>query len=743
VRSREGRLERALRAASRAEAACAPLAAEARAGRLDLLVEIGDDEAARELASSLAASPDAPPALAARAREILARPVRPRTRADLRSGDDLRARGDLPGALAAYQKAVSEHPRDIVALGALAEVELASAHPEAARRLLDRAVRAAGGHVRIAAFETRFQRGPTIDGVLRPDVAKVALLCRLAGKDAGFPWATVGDGTFLGPQAVLSFGEGRPLSISSLDGRETRATALRDATDAAFTPGGEAIIALSRGKVHRVDAGSGAIAGSHPAAGGALGFAGPSRLVVGREVFRLPELTPAYTIAEHAQHVKRSPRAVAYVEAREVAAPRARGRAPSDQEPAWRQFLVVRRADDGRTLFERDIAGTDFDTTVDFHPSGRFVAWIGEAWTNKFTPAGILDIETGKVATFPYRGVRQTPTLGLRITRDGRSACAYDLGWTAPPGPPGTASLCWIHEGEAVIVYPRLTRGFTEVQFIDVHGSLSPDGKLAAFIERRTDDNLVVAARVIDAVTGKDVRRFELARVTHYQPDATMVSNTVMEVATGTASDGYYDVRTGARVEAPADARMPRTELMWDPEHDGKSVGPPAVHVVPSRGFLAIHREGKSTCWSLDLREVPLESCRSKGSDDVAVKAGVARIKDRTEPVRLALPLESARGFLAKVGEAEVIVVQDEWTARYFSLAGELVGTVAAVGLKRPVGFLPGGAAALAGEGDEGRESLTCLAGDRVLPWEACADREVPVAAFVRRIQGAEAQAEP
>src|SRR5262249_33820071 len=154
-----------VRAAAAAEPLCPELVSELNETRLDLLVEIGDDEAALELARDIAANERSSASLVAKARGVLARPARPRTRAALRRADEPRAKGDLAGAYEAYREALAAHPRDPTALAALGDVEMARAHPVAARSLFDRALHAAGSPARVVTFERDRLRGPITAGM--------------------------------------------------------------------------------------------------------------------------------------------------------------------------------------------------------------------------------------------------------------------------------------------------------------------------------------------------------------------------------------------------------------------------------------------------------------------------------------------------------------------------------------------------------------------------------------------------
>jgi hypothetical protein len=248
---------------------------------------------------------------------------------------------------------------------------------------------AAGGSARAVTFEPERERGPVTTGMLRPDAATVGVLRRIALPGPGFPYAIVGAEVSSGSAEVLIFGAGRPLLLAPRDGRALRPLALRDVTEAAFAPGEEMIAALAQGAVHSVDRASGAVLGSQAAAGASLRFAGPTRLAVDTQVLRFPELTPAFTIPDG---TILSPRVMAHADDREM-------------PKGTRTVIVVRRIEDGSVMFERDLGERVYEPLMGIHPSGRFVAWLGEANAGALVQGGILDVETRKVAPIPYLGI--------------------------------------------------------------------------------------------------------------------------------------------------------------------------------------------------------------------------------------------------------------------------------------------------------------------------------------------------
>jgi hypothetical protein len=601
--------------------------------------------------------------------------------------------------------------RDPIATPPIEATEILRSHRVAARSAFDRAHDAAGGPARVVVFEPESLRGPITKGMLRPDGAPAGVLRRAASLGDGFPARITGPEIAAGPTLVAIFGPHRPLVIASRDGSEARSIPLYGVTEAMFLPGEKELVALAGGEIHRVDVASKSVAGHAVAAGKGLRLAGATRLVAGTQILRYPELTPVFTVPEG---VEVSPRVVAYTEAREVT--------KKGKDPQWRTWLVVRRVGDGATVLERDLGDDNIDPEIGIHPSGRFVAWLGEVYAARINTGEILDVETGKIRQFPYRGIARVQIAAMRITADGKAACTFDLGWTPSQLDPWRDTHCWIHDGEAVIVSVPFTPHFRPIAVPGSQGSLSPDGKLAVFVELgdRLNDRSRLAVRVIDVATGQNVKRFELGTTDRYDGDAVMVTNSAVHVVSGEPFDGYYDARTGARMAAPPDAREPDLGVL--PPSDETSLKHDEPHVLVRGELLELKNNAGSSCWSAaDLRPAPADGCKAPKPADVVIKARVATIPGAA-PVHLAIPVTGTRGVVIKLGKADALLVPDENMARYFSMKGDLLGTIVALSPTRFAGILPDGRFDLIGEGDEGRDRLACLAGDRIFSFETCAD---------------------
>lgn len=711
----EGRLRAAERMLEQAERACSPLAGVAREERLSLLRELGAREPARALADLVLASPDASPrarALAEAARrEPPLEPLEARARADLGPGDERFAGGDLPGAVAAYADAVAQQPFDPWALAAWGAALSRAGKRGEARKAFERAIVASGADERLVVLAPRTRRLVHRAGVLLPDGTETGLLSRAPSRGPALPDSLVGQRVTVSATHLVAFGD-QGVVLAGRDGRGARTLDAAGLEDAQLSPDGALLVTASMAKAAVYHLGArrwgaardlrAAGPGHEPASPGrAIRFAGPSRVAVGRAMLSLPDLDEVFRLAEGARVY---PTAVVELDVR----PR-----PSGEQT----FVVVRRLDDGKVVFEPELTEGQDEVLTAAHPTLPVVAWIDGK------KSGIADLRAGTITRFHYDWVRMTWPSDMRFSHDGREVCVLDTEWRPSRQTRGKLDLCFVDDAGAVTL--PATKGMRPGSGLGA-AALSPDRALGAYVEvSATSAPAKQTVRVVDLATKRELRRITLEVDDHQAADVRFVGPSLLEVHAAPEPD-TYDARTGARVEAPPRVarRLVDDDAVW-----------------PDRGVELALRSGV-----LALEEGPvIKACVSGKLEllPIAPRCGGKTPEVSTLGLDLDPPPAIRRGFSSEGerGERLLLVESPPAVRLYDASTGKLVVTAAAAG---PTGLalLPSAPTARvelvvlgADEGapldenfDEHFPQARCVARTVVLPLEACAPRVRAVA---------------